>query len=446
MRITKNKSILKKRVYLFLLVILFLLFFLLFLNTKTIKQNSNERVVVFVLDGGDWRIINKLLNDDKLENIKHMINNGASGKFLNVQPLYTPPNMASLFSGKLPYKHGILSHFEFTAGDTKNQLYRNMEVKPIWKILANKNITIDLVGFQEFDYAPKIDGTIVTGLYIIKQVAKHNNYLLNVSNELNFLRFVPDSILISRSTDNILKDYGFLDSSESIMLKNNLSPDFDTEITHAIVPYIINSLKITEKSKKGNFEFSKLVKGLEIFFDSTISAKFVFEYDMLSKEIALDLFKKHKSNILFIYFSGTDVFGHNYYFEGWHLEDKNNEQEQLYRYYEIIDSYIGEFLNSSDENITFFIISDHGIQNMTISQYIEEIQYHTQNGIFISYGKNIKKGQKIENAAIVDILPTLLYIYNQPFAEDFDGKILLDIFNEVYTRNKVIKIIPTYED
>ena len=412
------------------------------------NQNSNERVVVFVLDAGDWRIINKMVSEGRLKNLNYLIENGVSGKLQSVYPLFTPPNMASMFTGKLPSKHGIKSHFDYSREDTKNQLYRNMKAKPLWEILRNKNITLDLVGFQEFDYAPRIDGTIVTGFYIIKKVSAYNSYFSDINGEMKFLKYIPDFLLVSKSNGGILQDYSFLENSEAIMKKSNISLNFDTEITHRMIPFVIEKLKNTEKSKKGNAEFSKLISGIETVFHSGISTKFQFELDMMSKEIALDLYKSHKSNIMFVYFAGTDIFAHNYYFNGWHMEDKKNEQRQVYEYYQIIDGYIGEFLMAADENTAFFVVSDHGAQNMTMAQYLyiaPHIPPHTKYGIFIAQGKQIKKGAKIENASITDITPTLLYIYNQPMAEDFDGKVLMDIFKDGYNQGKKTNYIETYE-
>ena len=66
------------------------------------NQNSNERVVVFVLDAGDWRIINKMVSEGRLKNLNYLIENGVSGKLQSVYPLYTPPNMASMLQENCP--------------------------------------------------------------------------------------------------------------------------------------------------------------------------------------------------------------------------------------------------------------------------------------------------------------------------------------------------------
>ena len=52
------------------------------------------------------------------------------------------------------------------------------------------------------------------------------------------------------------------------------------------------------------------------------------------------------------------------------------------------------------------------------------------NGIFLTYGPNIKKGSEITNAEIIDIAPTILHIMGIPIPKDTNGKVLKEIFEE----------------
>ena len=53
---------------------------------------------------------------------------------------------------------------------------------------------------------------------------------------------------------------------------------------------------------------------------------------------------------------------------------------------------------------------------------------HKPNGIFIVNGPDIKKGHEVEDANIIDIAPTILYLLDQEIPSDMDGKVLLDAF------------------
>lgn len=50
-----------------------------------------------------------------------------------------------------------------------------------------------------------------------------------------------------------------------------------------------------------------------------------------------------------------------------------------------------------------------------------------QNGILIINGKDIKR-QEIENANIIDLAPTILYMIGVPISDDMDGRVLTEIF------------------
>jgi predicted AlkP superfamily phosphohydrolase/phosphomutase len=59
---------------------------------------------------------------------------------------------------------------------------------------------------------------------------------------------------------------------------------------------------------------------------------------------------------------------------------------------------------------------------------------HRLHGIFVATGPDICQGKRIENAKIVDILPTLLYAMDIAIPDDVDGHILTEIFSEEFRK------------
>lgn len=53
---------------------------------------------------------------------------------------------------------------------------------------------------------------------------------------------------------------------------------------------------------------------------------------------------------------------------------------------------------------------------------------HRMNGIFIAYGRDIKRNKLIQEANILDVTPTILHILGVPIPSDIDGKVLKTIF------------------
>ncbi len=52
------------------------------------------------------------------------------------------------------------------------------------------------------------------------------------------------------------------------------------------------------------------------------------------------------------------------------------------------------------------------------------------DGVFMARGPGIKSGFKVEKASILDVTPTLLYIFGVPERGETDGRVLEEIFRE----------------
>lgn len=70
---------------------------------------------------------------------------------------------------------------------------------------------------------------------------------------------------------------------------------------------------------------------------------------------------------------------------------------------------------------------------------------HDELGILLMKGPGIKRGEKLNEASVLDITPTVLYIAGLPVAEDMDGKVILDAFTPKFQKSREVKTIKTYE-
>lgn len=59
-----------------------------------------------------------------------------------------------------------------------------------------------------------------------------------------------------------------------------------------------------------------------------------------------------------------------------------------------------------------------------------ESGWHRMNGLLIIRGSNIKRGETIVNAKIMDLAPTILHIMDVPIPQDMDGKVIKKIFKQ----------------
>lgn len=64
---------------------------------------------------------------------------------------------------------------------------------------------------------------------------------------------------------------------------------------------------------------------------------------------------------------------------------------------------------------------------------------HRDNGIFMAYGNNIKDNNIINDARLIDIAPTALYLLCIPIPQEMDGVVLKEIFKEGIMRSTPVR-------
>jgi predicted AlkP superfamily phosphohydrolase/phosphomutase len=59
---------------------------------------------------------------------------------------------------------------------------------------------------------------------------------------------------------------------------------------------------------------------------------------------------------------------------------------------------------------------------------------HKLNGILIARGRAFRSGIQFHGANLVDLLPTILYLFDVPIPEDLDGRVVEDLFSSEFQR------------
>jgi predicted AlkP superfamily phosphohydrolase/phosphomutase len=139
----------------------------------------------------------------------------------------------------------------------------------------------------------------------------------------------------------------------------------------------------------------------------------------------------------------------------WHFNDVSHPQYDkklvkkygnlLLEYHKHVDKILKQILRKIDKNTTLFVISDHGMKSKFREKNIKGklirfisiltkqtkknhiMANHARDGIFIAYGKNIKKTGKIDNKSLMDIAPTALNLYDIKIPEFMDGSPIKEI-------------------
>jgi len=101
------------------------------------------------------------------------------------------------------------------------------------------------------------------------------------------------------------------------------------------------------------------------------------------------------------------------------------------------------------------VVSPHGIEPMPLGRrlgsWLEgnrlESGYHDRgpDGMILAAGPGIRHGTPLGKASVLDVMPTLLYLHELPMGMDMDGHALTSLFDEEFTSENPILLIPSYE-
>jgi hypothetical protein len=67
------------------------------------------------------------------------------------------------------------------------------------------------------------------------------------------------------------------------------------------------------------------------------------------------------------------------------------------------------------------------------------------DGLFVMLGDGIRQGEFLEGVELVDIMPTILYALGFPIARDLDGQVLTGAFSSAFLARHPLTVVPSYE-
>ena len=122
------------------------------------------RTLVIGIDGGEWDVIEPLLDRGEMPNLSNLTNDGSHGNLTSTKPPLSPIAWTSIQTGANPGKHGIFDFSKITESYQRqsiNSSHRKMI--PFWQVMNDHDIQTGLFKIP-FTYPPSdVDGFMVTG-------------------------------------------------------------------------------------------------------------------------------------------------------------------------------------------------------------------------------------------------------------------------------------------
>ncbi len=387
-------------------------------------EKTRTRVLLIGVDAGEWDVLGPLLNEGKAPNFARMRDQGSSGKLRSLEPLTKSPIIwASIATGKVPQKHGILDFFmkqrgreqarqraanageKSKVGDGEAPATSNLwRARPLWDILGGLGKTVGVVGWWTTWPARPVNGVLVSD-YV--------QYDTGTWPAKNSRRTFPDSL-------------------EDLVSHVRAKPENVSwaELFQFVPP--IDTTKVTPRQEQ-------LVRDL----------RWIYAADLTFYRVALDLYRKKHPDFFTVYFRGVDEISHTY----WDIDLPGGFSTPLTdtelawlkhlipNYYVFTDRMIGDFLREAGKDTDVIVCSDHGFQGGGGG-----VMAHKLDGIIFMMGPHVVKDGNISGATVLDVAPTALAMFGLPTARDMDGRpIPGGLIPSLVKRMERETRLPTYE-
>jgi Type I phosphodiesterase / nucleotide pyrophosphatase len=365
-------------------------------TTPLSGRRTEKRITLVELDGLSFDFIIPLISQGKLPNFSWLMDNGSSGKLVSFSPTEPISLRASFSTGKLPYKHRLLSDRRYRLGKMKEEL----ETAPRFILFSQ----LTRLGFLRITpYQPQLrikdfwrilDGSLVSCLDWSGPTAEEQ------------AAPTPKGIKLA---DEILGGAAPPGDHLSTLARNAFLRDSAAEETAG-----------AERDERSPQVFHLRLEGL-----NAVQAYFyMFSVPEEYGDIAQERIARYGPVI-----------------------------ERTYEYY---DRLIGKFLTGLKEDEILVVYSPFGVEPLPLwKRFIERLlgdpdvsAYHelAPDGAVFFYGKGVRKAKFEEPIRIVDITPTLLYFLGLPVGRDMDGIVRSTVFSDDFIAENPIIYISSYEE
>lgn len=132
-----------------------------------IDSRVRRKALIIGLDGATFDVLNSLMSDGKLPNIKYLKESGAHGNLQSTVPPVTGPAWVSMVTGKNPGKTGVFDHIIKRENSfyfepiTSNHLRQS---RCLWDYLSERGMKVGILNFPILFPPYEINGFMVSGL------------------------------------------------------------------------------------------------------------------------------------------------------------------------------------------------------------------------------------------------------------------------------------------
>ena len=376
------------------------------------------RVILLGIDAADWQIVERLRRTQSLPNFEAVMRSGAHGPLSTVtlEPRGgATMQWTSVATGKLADQHKIVHEYVSAAdengyvGPSQTGLRR---AKAIWNVLGDRGIRVGVAGWPATWPAEPVNG------YMVSHYLKHRS--------IKFDRAVT------------LKNSLQLTYTGTTYANPELDQTYPPEFYQTIEPFIRGAETIADA------EIYRVLPSLSkaskrVFYDM----KWTYLANQIVARIAGALLDDSTLNFVAVVAHGIDPAYHRASkVVSWSPFRQQRHPQigaLIDEYYAYIDGVLGELLGPLGDDTIVILASEHGTEGGRHAQ-------QALDGVLAIRGPGVKQGYEIQNASILDLFPTILYIYGLSIPRDIEGRVLKEVFSEEFQRQRTASYVDSYED
>ena len=386
------------------------------------RPTSTRKVLWLAIDSFDWDLIRPLVEQGRMPNMKRLLATGAWGNLKSVPPLLSPVIWTSVATAKRPEKHGIV---DFVATNPQTGAVVPVTstlrtTRAFWNILSDAGVSVGVIAWWASFPAEKVHGFMVTD---------------RVAYQL------------------------FKDRIQDL-------PEDDPLKTHPADLYGRIAPLIRLPGEVGNDEIARFidVERHSAYFSADDTSRLnefrtVLAASHTYAEIGMKLFTERPTDVRVVYFEGPDTASHLFMpFMPPRSDPVQPQKVEWFgdvvpEFYKYQDEWIGRFIDAfADDQTTIVLSSDHGFKmagerpktDSRISKG-RAADWHQSEGMILFSGKDIRQGERILGASILDVVPTLLALYGLPVGSDMDGKVLTAALSKEFLTQHPVQEIASYD-
>lgn len=395
---------------------------------SAVEAAQRPRLLVVGLGGATLDAILPLAGQGRLPFFQRLVSGGAYGRLTSLDPLRPRALWTTLATGKLPYKHGVVSDEVYPA--------------PFLAPSARLDLLPAGIGFGRWG----------TGWAVPRQSDARDRRVLALWQALPRLGLAgglvgwPASAPVTAEPRFAVADRFFATGGGAGEEAARPAEVAERARLFRVEPDEIDPVLVARFSGDAGPEVLAALAG-----------------DAWRGSLALFLLDQNRElDTTFLELDGLEAVSRRTFggyaaaqFEGAQGEDNQRAARVLGAYYAYLDGVLEALWSHTPSPKLLVVVSPYGTaspagwarlwRGLTQRPEVEGTFEGAPDGVLMLYGEGVRAGSLLTGAQLVDLVPTLAYGLGVPVARDLDGRVLTAAFDRGYLARHPLTFLPSYE-